>query len=197
MSKKELKQQIEKAEKELEELKKITEIGNTEAFDFIIKKIKENMTENINEEDWKSFKQNKAKIEKMRGFTEFVEKQTQLIEEKEDELEELNYELNHYQLGLFDEDEPEETEIDYCGQELLTGDVFGINGAEESYLLVAKSQEKEGNFALISNKLFDDERLLQYPANVALLDSATYIGNLLKEPEKQEFKAITNAFYKD
>lgn len=194
-TKKELQQQIENVKKEIEELNLLTNIGNMESFELIIKKIKKDMVKNVEEEDWKAHKENKAKIEKMRSFTNYVEKQTQLIEEKENELKDLQYQLDNYQMGLFDEDEqPEETNIKLQGQRLLTGDVFGINGTKESYLLVVKSSELEGKFALVANELFEGERLLQYPANLALLDESTFIGNIIESSNDEVLADISSLF---
>ena len=58
MSKSELQEQIENVKREIEDLKILTNVGNMESFELIIKKIKDDMSENIKEEDWKSFKQN-------------------------------------------------------------------------------------------------------------------------------------------
>lgn len=195
MTKKELVELIRTIKAEIEELNTLTNVGNMEAFDLIISKIKSDMIENVKEEDWKALKENKAKIEKMRSFTNYIEKQTQLIEEKEEELKDLQYQLDNYQMGLFDEDEqPEETNIEYQGQGLLTGDVFGINGTQESYLLVVGSKDIEGKFALIANELFDGERLLQYPANLALLDESTFIGNVITDPKDETLAVVSRLF---
>jgi len=194
-TKKELEEQIKNVKAEIEELNTLTNVGNMEAFDLIISKIKTDMIENVKEEDWKTLKQNKAKIEKMRSFTDYIENQTQVIEDKENDLTDLQYQLDNYQMGLFDEDEePEETDINYQEQGLLTGDVFGINGTQESYLLVVRSKEIEGKFALIANELFDDERLLQYPANLSLLDESTFIGNIISSPDDKVLLDIAGLF---
>lgn len=197
-SKKELREQIEVIKEEITELNTLTNVGDMKAFDLIISKIKTDMIENVKEEDWKALKENKAKIEKMRSFTDYIENQTKVTEEKEKELDKLQSQLDNYQMGLFDEDEePEETNVELQGQGLLTGDVFGINGTQESYLLVVKSTEIEGSFALIANELFDDERLLQYAANLSLLDETTYIGNIISEPNDEALQDIASLFQKD
>lgn len=196
-TKKEIVEQIKNVKSEIEELEILTNVGDMQAFGLIIAKIKDDMIENIKEEDWKSLKDNKAKIEKMKSFTDYIEKQTQIIEDKENELNDLQHKLDNYQIGLFDEDEqPEETNVKYQDQGLLTGDIFGINGTKDSYLLVVKSKELEGSFALIANELFENEKLLQYPANLALLDESTFIGNIISEPNDETLSNIASYFNK-
>lgn len=74
MSKRELVAKIREVKREIEELERITSIGNLESFELIVSKIKEDIIRNINEEDFKAAKNNMAKINKMRDFTDYIEK---------------------------------------------------------------------------------------------------------------------------
>ena len=57
------------------------------------------------------------------------------------------------------------------------------------YLLVKKSNEIEGKYAVCSN-FFEDERMLQYPANLGLLDDVDYIGNIYDENNEAALNAL-------
>lgn len=188
MSKKELLEKIENLKLEIAELEQITQIGNTQSFETFIKKVKEEMIENVKEENWTELKHKKAEIEKMRSFTTYIEKQTTVIEEKETELEDLQYQLDHYQYSLFEEpDEPVFTGIVINKTQIRTGEVYKVN--DKNYLLVTFSSEMPDKFALVTNFL-DGERLLQYPANQDLLSNAEYIGNTYYSQDKEASKAL-------
>lgn len=184
MSKKELEEQIENVKTEIGELETLTNIGNMEGFELIIKKIKEDIIQNVKEEDWKSLKQNKSKIEKMRGFTDYIEKQTQIIEDKEAELTDLTCQLNNYQTSLFEDvEEKKSTEFVHNGKELFTGDIF--QNSDKKLLLIYESSESEGKFAIIKH-LEDGELLLNYPKNREVLDSTDFLGNLFDDEKLQK-----------
>lgn len=181
-TKKELEEQIEITKNQIEELNLLTNVGNMETFELIIKNIKENMIENIKEEDWKSFKENKAKIEKMRSFTNYIEKQTQIIEDKENELNDLQYQFDNYQIGLFEAPEQKQsTEIEHNGQELFTGDVF--EDKDKNILLIFESVTDKGKMAIIKQ---DGELLLGYPKNRECLNDCSYLGNAHEDEELQK-----------
>jgi len=181
-TKKELQGQIKNTQRQIEELTAITEVGNLESFELIIKKIKEDMIENVKEEAWKTFKKNKAKIEKMRSFTDYIEKQTQIIEDKENELNDLQYQLDNYQMELFETPEQKQsTEIEHNGQELFTGDVF--EDKEKNLLLIFESMTDTGKMAIIKQ---DGELLLSYPKNRECLNDCSYLGNTHEDEKLQK-----------
>lgn len=188
MSKRELVAKIREVKREIEELNRIVNIGNLESFELIISKIKEDIIRNVNEEDFKAAKKNMGKINKMRDFTDYIEKQKDIIEQKEDELEELQYQYDNYQMNMFEEyseeeGEPEDTEIRHNNKMLRTGDVYA--GAKENkYLLVVHSKEMADKFALVTNYL-EGEHLLQYPKNQELLTGAVYLGNIYFKTDKK------------
>lgn len=192
MSKRELVAKIRDVKREIEELDKITSIGNLESFELIISKIKEDIIRNINEEDFKTAKTNMAKINKMRDFTDYIEKQGDIIEQKEQELEELEYQLNNYQLDMFEEyceneqSEPEDTGIKHNNKMLRTGDIYKTAGEieEDCYFAVVHSKEMSDKFAIITNYL-EGEHLLQYPKNQELLNGAAFLGNVHFKDDKK------------
>lgn len=185
-TKKELQAQIEDVKKEIEELEILTNVGDMQAFDLIISKIKEDMIENVKEEDWKSLKDNKAKIEKMKSFTDYIEKQTQIIEDKENELNDLQYQLDNYQMELFETPvQKQSTGIIHNEQELFTGDVF--ENSDKELLLIFESESNNEKFAIITldTSLFG-ELLLNYPKNRERLNGCTYLGNAHEDEELQK-----------
>lgn len=192
MSKRELVAKIRDVKREIEELNRITSIGNLESFELIISKIKEDIIRNINEEDFKMAKSNMAKINKMRDFTDYIEKQKDIIEQKEDELEKLQYQFDNYQMNMFEEfyddaESPEDTGIKHNNKILRTGDVYKTDGENEQeycYFMVVHSKEMPEKFALITNYL-EGEHLLQYPKNQELLTGATYLGNIYFKGDKK------------
>lgn len=174
---------------EIARLKSFIESSDTSTFEIMIDDIKKQMHSNIAEEDWKSMKVNKGKIEEIRNVAKIIQNQSNLLEEKQNELDDVEWELKHYQTNLFDQTQQNEQTAEYTGivvnnYEIRVGDVFAPLG-EDLYLLVKKSNEIEGKYAVCSN-FFEDERMLQYPANLALLDDVDYIGNIYDdEPHNQ------------
>lgn len=169
---------------EIEQLEKIIAASDTSTFEIIITNIKSEMNSNVKEEDWKSLKQNKNKIEGFRKVARIIQNQSELLNKKQKELEDLEWELNHFQLNMFKseaEDIPAPEETPYkapeCDESLTTGDVFRAKANDKDYFLVKKSEEIEGSYAIISNS-FKGERLLQYPSNRKILDETEYIGNI-------------------
>ena len=169
---------------EIEQLEKIIAASDTSTFEIIIANIKSEMNSNVKEEDWKSLKQNKNKIEEFRKVARIIQNQSELLNKKQKELEDLEWELNHFQLNMFKseaEDIPAPEETSYkapeCDESLTTGDVFRAKANDKDYFLVKKSEEIEGSYAIISNS-FESERLLQYPSNRKILDETEYVGNI-------------------
>lgn len=72
----------------------------------------------------------------MRSFTDYVEKQTQIIEDKQKELKDLEYHYNNYQPSLFESEE----------QKQATG------------FLLAKNQTKKPNYI---QAIFSKPKLIQ------------------------------------
>ena len=167
---------------EIERLKSFIESSDTSTFEIQIHN-------NIAEEDWKSMKVNKGKIEEIRNVAKIIKNQSNLLEEKQDELDDVEWELKHYQTNLFEQAQQNEQTAEFTGiivndNEIRVGDVFAPLG-ENLYLLVKKSNDIEGKYAVCSN-FFEDERMLQYPANLALLDDVDYIGNIYDDsPDNQ------------
>lgn len=204
MSRQELVVKIRNIRREIEELERITSIGNLESFELIISKIKDDIIRNINEEDFKAAKNNMAKINKMRDFTDYIEKQTDVIEQKERELKELQYQLDNYQMNMFeeyseDENEPEDTGIKRNNKMLRTGDIYASVAGGEServeqdslYFMVVRSKEMPDKFALVTNYL-EGEYLLQYPKNQELLEGMAYLGNIYFQGDKKAREGFDN-----
>lgn len=174
---------------EIERLKSFIESSDTSTFEIMIDDIKKQMHNNITEEDWKSMKVNKGKIEEIRNVAKIIKNQSNLLEEKQDELDDVEWELKHYETNLFEQAQQNEQTAEFTGiivndNEIRVGDVFAPLG-ENLYLLVKKSNDIEGKYAVCSN-FFEDERMLQYPANLALLDDVDYIGNIYDDsPDNQ------------
>lgn len=72
---------------EIEQLEKIIAASDTSTFEIIISNIKSEMNSNIKEEDWKSLKQNKNKIEEFRKVARIIQNQSELLNKKRKELE--------------------------------------------------------------------------------------------------------------
>ena len=181
LTREELDKKKERLQFEIEQLEKIIAASDTSTFEIIIEKIKSEMSGNIAEEDWKSLKQNKNKIEEFRKVSKIIQNQSELLEEKREELEDTEWELNHFQLEMFNNDQevfkPEETPYKAPGSEnvyLSSGDVFR---EDDNFFLIKRSEELYNSFAIISNS-FDGERLLQYPSNRSILDAADHVGNI-------------------
>lgn len=195
MSKQDLSyEQLQEKEKELtEEIKKMELLINssdTSTFEIMINNVKEEMQRNIYEEDWKALKNNKNKIEKFRDVVKIIQNQEELLDEKKEELEDIQLRLQYQQRSLLDDlTTPKETGFTFDnGDSISTGDVYSNTKetGEIEYFAVKESSEVDGAFCIVSNA-FDGERMLQYPQNLNLLKQAkTYIGNIYIEDSDRE-----------
>ena len=105
----ELEEQKEQLQKEIEKLNIIIEASDTSTFEIMIDDIKAEMVNNVAEENWKVLKANRSKVEKFREIVKIIQNQDELLEEKKDELDEVQWKLDHFQENLFDQ-ETEEAE---------------------------------------------------------------------------------------
>ena len=195
LTKEQLYQKREQLKYEIETLKNVIDASNTTVFDLLIGEVKKEMQNNIAEEEWKKLKENQKKIESYRSIEKTLQNQEDLLERKEEELEDIQNAIEFYQPSLFEQSENLDGEVidtefkDRQQQVLRTGDVYKSNQSNVTYghlyFLIKKSSEKEGCFAIISN-FFEGERLLQYPKNLELLDYTHYEGNIYIQDEDQE-----------
>ena len=187
-------------EKEIEALEFAIKSTDTHAYDLIIAEIKREMETNIAEEDWKTLKQNQKNIEAFYSVEKIIESQSDLLERKQEELDDIQYNLDHYQRTLDDaaKDLEEGGAISNGielnnGDELITGDVYKtvLEDKEtgetiEKYYLIKKSAEYSDKFAILSSHI-EGELLLNYPANIKLINDAThYVGNIYNNSADSE-----------
>ncbi len=195
-----LEQEYLQLNQEVEKIKAIIEASDTSTFEIFIQQIKEEMVNNVKEEDFKALRQNKSKVEKFREIIKIIQNQTKLLEQKTAEMEDLKWKIDHFQQPLPLETKEEAEDTGYIfdgvpeGMTIQTGDVFKNKtskiGNDNIYYLVKKSVDIKDSFALISN-FFDGERCLQYPNNFKILDNAKYIGNVFEEnPVQEAIKAL-------
>lgn len=201
LSKDELIDRQQQLTSEIENLNKVIAASNTTVFDLLINEVKKEMQDNIAEEEWKKLKENQKKIESYRSIEKTLQNQEDLLDRKQEELEDVNDAIENYQPSLFEqpsqnqeieiEGEAEETGFeDSEGNAYKTGDVYTSENEEgASYFLVKKSAESSDKFAIISNA-FENELLLNYPKNRELLDSADFIGNIYDEENQEAIEAL-------
>lgn len=202
LSKDELIDRQQQLTSEIENLNKVIAASNTTVFDLLINEVKKEMQDNIAEEEWKKLKENQKKIESYRSIEKTLQNQEDLLDRKQEELEDVNDAIENYQPSLFEqpaqnqeieiEGEAEETGFeDSEGNAYKTGDVYTSENEEgaSEYFLVKKSAESSDKFAIISNS-FENELLLNYPKNRELLDSADFIGNIYDEENQEAIEAL-------
>lgn len=192
LSEKELKEKQNELENEIKTLEAIIDASNSTVFDLLIKEVKEEMKSNIYEESWKKLKENMKKIEQYRSIETTLQNQQDLLERKEDELEDVKYALTHHQTNLFESEadaEPEPIDTGYTFgstlQPIEAGDIFiNKNSNPNCYYFIQKSKN-EKDFAIIGNSI-EDELLLNYPKNREILADCKYIGNIFYGEEDKE-----------
>lgn len=184
-------------QEECEKLNKIIAASDTSTFEIMIEDIKKEMMKNIAEENWKILKQNINKVDKFRDIVKIIQNQDELLLAKQDEMEEIEWKLDHWQQSIFEgEEKPIEQEnvdtgyiIENSGHwnNLYVGDVYrdkkpNADGVTNFYSVI-NSKDLAGSFALISTA-FDGERLLQYPCNQKVLNKEkVYVGNIYVEDD--------------
>lgn len=189
---------------EVTRLQKIIDASSETTFDIIIEDLKEQMRQNIEEEDWGEIKSCIKEVDNVNGTRKFISKQASLLSKKKEELADVTDKIDHFQPTLFDgqeekqeEEKREATALKAPNNQLLyTGDIYKSNipNAEDkyNYYLVKKSSEKVGCFAVISNS-FPEERLLQYPKNLDLLLNTHFVGNRFEPNGKKEYDEVKEA----
>lgn len=203
LSKKELQAKEKQLQEEVEQLNNVIKASNTPVFDLLIKKVKDEMQDNIAEEEWKKLKENQKKIESYRSIEKTLQNQEDLLEEKEDELDDVRSAIQNYQPSLFEQQQ--ELAVEGTAEETLfkdgfdnfisTGDVYENENNEglTEYYLVKKSIESD-KIAIVSNA-FQGELLLNYPKNRELIEKSDYVGNIFcsDESEKDDTEAALSA----
>lgn len=197
LTKEELQDKEKQLLEEIEQLSNVIKASNTPVFDLLIKKVKDEMQDNIAEEEWKKLKENQKKIESYRSIEKTLQNQEDLLEEKEEELEDVQNAIENYQPSFFEqpeqkqeieiEGEAEETNFEYRGAPIKTGDVFikTSEGEDDIYYLIKKSTEISNSYAIISN-IFEGERCLQYPSNFKILENSSLVGNIYVEDDNTQ-----------
>lgn len=189
---------------EVTRLQKIIDASSETTFDIIIEDLKEQMRQNIEEEDWGEIKSCIKEVDNVNGTRKFISKQASLLSKKKEELADVTDKIDHFQPTLFDgqeeppaEEKRETTALKSPDNQLLyTGDIYKSRiqniDNEYNYYLIKKSSEKVGCFALISNS-FPEERLLQYPKNLDLLLNTYFVGNRYEINGTKEFNEVSEA----
>lgn len=196
LSKKQLQDLEKQLSEEIKQLNNVIEASNTPVFDLLIREVKKEMHDNIAEEEWKKLKENQKKIDSYRSIEKTLQNQEDLLERKEEELEDVQNAIKCYQKSLFEqpieETDGEVIDTGFKNKSSLTintGDVYKSNQPNVTngfwYYLIKKSSEKEGSFAIISN-FFEGERLLQYSEDLELLNFTHYVGNIYMDDESKE-----------
>ena len=193
MTKKELEAYKGQLKYEIDTLKKVIEASDSTVFGLLIDEVKKEMNSNVAEEEWKKLKENQKKVESFRSIEKTLQNQENLLERKEEELELVEDKLKYCQQNLFENTEKEKKEPEYTGYslgeddiklEIKTGDIYEIpqdeDNEEDRFVLIKKSAEIEGSYAMLSN-FFNGELCLQYPSNFKILEEAACIGNIYED----------------
>lgn len=185
-TKRELLKQKETLEGEIERLQKIIDASSETTFDIIIDDLKQQMIQNVEGEHWSNVKSCIKEVDSVNGTRNFIQKQSELLSRKQEELKELSEKIDNYQPSLFEQPENEECSAIDTGFTLQdfetpieTGDIYKFkepNSDIINYYVVIQAKN-EGKFAIIGNNI-DEELLLNYPKNRELLEKAKYIGNI-------------------
>jgi len=184
-TKNELLEQKKTLEGEIERLQKIIDASSETTFDIIIDDLKQQMIQNVEGEHWSNVKSCIKEVDSVNGTRNFIQKQSELLNRKQEELEELSEKIDNYQPSLFEQSEKEVySAIDTGftlpdGEPIETGDIYKFKEPNSDIVnfYVVTQAKGEGKFAVIGNTI-DEELLLNYPKNRELLENAKYIGNI-------------------
>ena len=198
-TKEELIEQQEQLKSEIERLQKIIDASSETTFEIIIEDLKQQMIENVQEEHWSNVKSCIKEVDSVNGTKNFITKQSELLNRKREELEEVKTQIDNYQPTLFEQSENEESKIAPTNiispdkRPIRTGDVFMSTDkcradGEQIYYAVIESCVKN-KFIIISNSYKDDDKLLHL--NLDILKDTEYVGNAYVETDN--VNTITNA----
>lgn len=183
-------------EQEIENLNKVIVASNTTVFDLLINEVKKEMQDNIAEEEWKKLKENQKKIESYRSIEKTLQNQEDLLERKQEELEDIEEALAYYQTSIFELEARFTTYQTKDGEDIRTGDVYESQNEDGSFdfCMVKEADEDNSKFVIISTMNSEDLGV-QYPKNREILDNAKYVGNVYISEECQGKEALERATF--
>jgi hypothetical protein len=183
-------------EQEIENLNKVIVASNTTVFDLLINEVKKEMQDNIAEEEWKKLKENQKKIESYRSIEKTLQNQEDLLERKQEELEDIEEALAYYQTSIFELEARFTTYQTKDGENIRTGDVYESQNEDGSFdfCMVKEADEDSSKFVIISTMNSEDLGV-QYPKNREILDNAKYVGNVYISEECQGKEALERATF--
>ena len=183
-------------EQEIENLNKVIVASNTTVFDLLINEVKKEMQDNIAEEEWKKLKENQKKIESYRSIEKTLQNQEDLLERKQEELEDIEEALAYYQTSIFELEARFTTYQTKDGENIRTGDVYESQNEDGSFdfCMVKEADEDSSKFVIISTMNSEDLGV-QYPKNREILDNAKYVGNDYISEECQGKEALERATF--
>lgn len=186
----------EQLEQEIENLNKVIAASNTTVFDLLINEVKKEMQDNIAEEEWKKLKENQKKIESYRSIEKTLQNQEDLLERKQEELEDIEEALAYYQTSIFELEARFTTYQTKDGENIRTGDVYESQNEDGSFdfCMVKEADEDSSKFVIISTMNSEDLGV-QYPKNREILDNAKYVGNVYISEECQGKEALERATF--
>lgn len=181
-------------EQEIENLNKVIVASNTTVFDLLINEVKKEMQDNIAEEEWKKLKENQKKIESYRSIEKTLQNQEDLLERKQEELEDIEEALKYYQTSIFELEARFTTYQTKDGEDIRTGDVYESQNEDGSFdFCMAKESDEDSSKFVIISTMNSDNLGMQYLKNREIFDNAKYVGNAYIAEEHQGKEALERA----
>lgn len=186
MNKQDIINEINRLTAELPSRKKIASIAEHEGLEIAFSELTENCCNLVKTENYKDSKKAITSLEVVKKFKDYLKEQENRIENIENRIAQLRIELTRCQLSLFEDNKFQKiaTGEQYQDKELYTGDVFEL--PNKSYLLITESSEHPNNYVIVGTA-FEEELLLQYPKNRAILKDTAFLGNVFENDKLAEF----------
>mgnify|MGYP000414488401 FL=1 len=125
-----------------------------------------------------------------------MQNQEDLLERKQEELEDIEEALAYYQTSIFELEARFTTYQTKDGENIRTGDVYESQNEDGSFdfCMVKEADEDSSKFVIISTMNSEDLGV-QYPKNREILDNAKYVGNVYISEEYQGKEALERATF--
>ena len=185
MNKQDIINEINRLTGELPLREKIAEIAEHEGLALAVDELTENCCASVKSKSYKNSISQIKDLKIISAFQDYLQSQKDRIEAINNRIAQLRFDLTNEQLNLFAQNlsDKRTTGVYHNDTELCTGDVFETH--DHNFIVITKSSNDPDKYVIVQT-FSDEELLLNYPKNRALLKDTAYLGNLYENEKLQE-----------
>lgn len=185
MNKQDIINEINRLTGELPLREKIAEIAEHEGLELAVNELTENCCASVKSKSYKNSISQIKDLKIISAFQDYLQSQKDRIDAINNRIAQLRFDLTNEQLNLFAQNlsDKRTTGIFHNDIELCTGDVFETH--DHNFIVITEASNDPNKYVIVQT-FSDEELLLNYPKNRALLNDTAYLGNLYENEKLQE-----------